>query len=125
MDWQDAADLLEIWLEVLKRTPGCELPLDQPECPPSTAALCDAWFRQRLHDLDFGAVPPTALRPWVTARIGQAYSLARIHASDGETPVAMSPREFLDRLLIEEWHGVLRFRWAELVRELDQQSRGE
>lgn len=125
MDWHGAEGILMAWLEILRRTPGCLPPETEEYCPSALASRCDGWLRARLRDLDFGAVPPKDLGPWVTVRFLMATQLVKILEQDGQAPDSRPPRELLDHLLMAEWYHALHLRWAEWVRDSREQSRAE
>lgn len=59
--------------------------------------------------------PPEIVRPWIVVRLLCAGSLATGLARNGDTDAPELDEKTLRQLLIGEWHGALRDRWALLL----------
>jgi hypothetical protein len=75
---------------------------------------CDEWCRKLASDLRIKELPPPHIRGWMFARLLLASTTAKLLQEQQEPYPGPLDSQLIERLLIHEWYGVLRHRWAQM-----------
>ena len=115
MSWNNIAELLEL-ITQLKRS---EWKVDPPAFDVLPDEVLDfavsAWCFEFVKNIEGAHDIPQEVQPWMLARFICAQVLCLQLAGQNEPSPSEGIADILEILLISEWHGSLRDKWAAMV----------
>jgi hypothetical protein len=110
-EWSEIAKLFGMLSLIFRDEGRTELPPFNTMPSPAVEAECDAWCQQLAWNLTDPPLPPPNIRSWMLARVISVSGLAQQLAAQHDTSPGPLSRQFIENLLIREWHGAMRDRW--------------
>jgi hypothetical protein len=113
--WKEIAELFVSQAVLRRREWGCDFP--PKDCLPSPVLEDEVtlWCVVLSLDLRASLNAPEMVRPWILARLVTCAMDATVRATEqaGEEPVVS--RDFVGRMLVDEWYARLRQDWNLLI----------